>query len=62
MFPFFLLIIMFVYANRGIPGGEENGERGYMLTFAIAYLRVCFASILLSDSGFIYYFNLFIYL
>ncbi|KAK2149953.1 hypothetical protein LSH36_429g00019 [Paralvinella palmiformis] len=23
----------------GIPGGEENGERGYMLTFVIAYLR-----------------------
>ena len=24
---------------RGIPGGEENGQRGYMLTFVIAYLR-----------------------
>lgn len=24
---------------RGLPGGEENGERGYMLTFAIAYIR-----------------------
>ena len=23
----------------GIPGGEDNGKRGYMLTFAIAYLR-----------------------
>ncbi|CAD5122458.1 DgyrCDS10881 [Dimorphilus gyrociliatus] len=23
----------------GIPGGEENGQRGYMLTFVIAYLR-----------------------
>lgn len=25
--------------NRGLPAGEENGEKGYMLTFAIAYLR-----------------------
>ncbi|CAG5125360.1 unnamed protein product, partial [Candidula unifasciata] len=24
---------------RGIPGGADNGERGYMLTFVIAYLR-----------------------
>jgi hypothetical protein len=24
----------------GIPGGEANGERGYMLTFVIAYIRV----------------------
>lgn len=23
----------------GIPGGEENGKKGYMLTFSIAYLR-----------------------
>jgi alkyldihydroxyacetonephosphate synthase len=23
----------------GLPAGQENGERGYMLTFAIAYLR-----------------------
>lgn len=23
----------------GIPGGADNGERGYMLTFVIAYLR-----------------------
>lgn len=23
----------------GIPGGEENGQRGYMLTYVIAYLR-----------------------
>ena len=27
---------------RGLPGGEENGMRGYMLTFVIAYLRVSF--------------------
>lgn len=26
----------------GISAGENNGERGYMLTFVIAYLRVCF--------------------
>lgn len=24
----------------GIPAGEKNGERGYMLTFIIAYIRV----------------------
>lgn len=24
----------------GIPAGEKNGERGYMLTFVIAYIRV----------------------
>ncbi|KAK7468162.1 hypothetical protein BaRGS_00036626 [Batillaria attramentaria] len=30
----------------GIPGGADNGERGYMLTFVIAYLR---------DLGFEYY-------
>jgi alkyldihydroxyacetonephosphate synthase len=24
----------------GIPAGEANGERGYMLTFVIAYIRV----------------------
>ena len=30
----------------GLAGGEENGEKGYMLTFAIAYLR---------DLGFDYY-------
>ena len=23
-----------------MPGGEENGQRGYMLTYVIAYLRV----------------------
>ncbi|XP_041371951.1 alkyldihydroxyacetonephosphate synthase, peroxisomal-like [Gigantopelta aegis] len=30
----------------GIPGGADNGERGYMLTFVIAYIR---------DLGFEYY-------
>lgn len=24
----------------GITAGERNGERGYMLTFVIAYIRV----------------------
>ena len=34
---------MYVVVNfsRGIPGGEENGRRGYLLTFSIAYIRVC---------------------
>ncbi|CAH1773004.1 unnamed protein product, partial [Owenia fusiformis] len=30
----------------GIPGGEDNGQRGYMMTFVIAYIR---------DLGFDYY-------
>ncbi len=25
--------------HRGIPGGSTNGQRGYMLTYAIAYIR-----------------------
>lgn len=25
----------------GLPGGAQNGERGYVLTFVIAYIRVC---------------------
>ena len=25
---------------NGIPAGEENGKRGYLLTFVIAYIRV----------------------
>ena len=33
----YLLIIM----DRGIPGGEENGKKGYVLTFVVAYIRVC---------------------
>ena len=37
------IVVLFV---RGLAGGEENGEKGYMLTFAIAYLR---------DLGFDYY-------
>ena len=35
MFPY-LVIIM----DRGIPGGEENGKKGYVLTFVVAYIRV----------------------
>ncbi len=27
---------------RGLAAGEDNGQRGYMLTFVIAYLRVCY--------------------
>ena len=27
---------------QGIPAGEQNGKRGYQLTFAIAYIRVIF--------------------
>jgi alkyldihydroxyacetonephosphate synthase len=26
--------------SGGIPAGEANGERGYTLTFVIAYIRV----------------------
>ncbi|CAL1275276.1 unnamed protein product [Larinioides sclopetarius] len=30
----------FIFSKqRGLPAGEENGKRGYMLTFVIAYLR-----------------------
>jgi len=25
---------------KGIPAGEQNGKRGYQLTFVIAYIRV----------------------
>ena len=32
--------ITIIIFNRGIPGGEENGKKGYMLTFVIAYIRV----------------------
>jgi len=28
------------HCGQGIPGGEENGKKGYMLTFVIAYIRV----------------------
>lgn len=38
--------ILSICYHRGLPGGSENGERGYMLTFAIAYIR---------DLGFEYY-------
>ena len=32
--------VNFLYLLRGISGGEENGRRGYLLTFSIAYVRV----------------------
>lgn len=35
---------------RGLAAGEDNGQRGYMLTFVIAYLRVCLPRKLLSAS------------
>ena len=37
------LVLTFVF--RGLAAGAENGERGYMLTFAIAYLRVSIFSL-----------------
>ena len=41
MLEFLLLMTFFLlYTNSGIPGGEENGRRGYQLTFVIAYIRV----------------------
>jgi alkyldihydroxyacetonephosphate synthase len=30
---------------KGVPAGAENGERGYTLTFVIAYLRVTLLNI-----------------
>ena len=35
-----LFSAVFLKFSSGIPGGADNGERGYMLTFVIAYLRV----------------------
>ena len=29
------------FVCSGLAAGEDNGQRGYNLTFAIAYLRVC---------------------
>ncbi|XP_012938011.2 alkyldihydroxyacetonephosphate synthase, peroxisomal [Aplysia californica] len=35
----------------GIPGGADNGERGYMLTFVIAYLRdIAFEYMVVAES------------
>ena len=34
-------------ASGGVPAGAANGERGYMLTFVIAYIRVSINSYLL---------------
>ena len=36
------LCVYTVYS--GMPGGEENGQIGYMLTYVIAYLRVCISA------------------
>ena len=33
------LIYKIAKKHQGIPGGEGNGKRGYMLTYAIAYIR-----------------------
>ncbi|MCA9928908.1 MAG: hypothetical protein KC419_10540, partial [Anaerolineales bacterium] len=33
------LINQIAKKHRGIAGGETNGKRGYMLTYAIAYIR-----------------------
>ena len=35
-------------AFKGVAGGEESGKYGYMLTFAIAYLRVIFYHLVVS--------------
>ncbi len=34
--------LLCVCVFRGLAAGEDNGQRGYMLTFVIAYLRVCY--------------------
>ena len=36
----FRLFSNFFYFASGLAGGEENGRRGYRMTFAIAYVRV----------------------
>ena len=40
------LLNFFTPLCSGIPGGEENGERGYLLTFVIAYVRVSLCVVL----------------
>jgi hypothetical protein len=45
----------------GIPAGEANGERGYMLTFVIAYIRVSlFLLSLQCYVGFVFFSYLFL--
>lgn len=34
--------------NHGFPGGGTNGERGYILTFVIAYIRVSYCFLLIA--------------
>ena len=33
-------LLQIATSNGGFSIGEENGKRGYMLTFVIAYIRV----------------------
>ncbi len=40
--PVLCCVIVCVCVFRGLAAGEDNGQRGYMLTFVIAYLRVCY--------------------
>ena len=35
-----LLFFVSCFLDSGLSGGEENGRRGYRMTFAIAYVRV----------------------
>ena len=35
----FIVMMSLLYCS-GLAGGEENGRRGYQMTFAIAYIRV----------------------
>lgn len=39
----------------GIPAGETNGERGYTLTFVIAYIRVSFFEFVFDKINIIYF-------
>ena len=42
---------VFVSLHSGLAGGEENGRRGYQLTFAIAYIRVRYDVMITSSVG-----------
>ena len=46
-----ILSINFVSRHSGLAGGEENGRRGYQLTFAIAYIRVRYDVMVTSSVG-----------
>ncbi len=45
-------IIELAESLGGLSAGEENGKRGYLLTFVIAYIRVCTQKQLFSYSQF----------